>query len=198
MPPVHRWLLMGWRWPPEAPWLTWWHRIVRRHPSSHALPWYRVAVLVESGRGWRYPRSHTLSTGSVTVLTAAVVRGCRLRVLSVVRIANRRLSGTTVEVVLGGLLLTTSALVSILPGLTLLGCVSELDLAGQDPRSLHRVNALLGGLMASEFDEAEALRVLGYRVVDDLGVVATWEVFLERGEENLIVDARVKVAHVDL
>ena len=52
--------------------------------------------------------------------------------------------------------------------------------------------------MAAKFDEAEAFRVLCYRVVDDLRVVATWEVLLERGEENLVVDTRIKVAHVDL
>ena len=76
--------------------------------------------------------------------------------------------------------------------------VAQSNLPLQNIGTLHRFNTLLGGFLAAKLDEAEAFRILRDWIINDLSIEATWEIFLEGVQENLMRDLRVQVAHIDL
>ena len=71
---------------------------------------------------------------------------------------------------------------AVLTRLALLGRIAQSNRPRQDVGTLHELNTLLSGLLAAKFDEAEAFRVLGDGVHDDLGVVAARVVLFESGQ----------------
>ena len=174
VPTVHRRLLMGRRGTTIAAvrsvlaLIAWWtaHEggriavVVHRGRRRHATILVVLAVLL-----WASRSSWISTTCSIVVwlLRASLIE------LSLSR--SRRL-----------------ALLSAFSWLTLLSCVAESDLARHQEASRLRIDALLGGLLATELDEAEAFRVLCHGVHDDLGVVAAREFFLEKGKQHLIVN----------
>lgn len=177
--------------------------VMRWHPTAHSHhTWNRVAVLVDWRRR-RHPRAHTLSAAGVgrhrhiaTVAHVSRLRPCSLStatwtLLLLAVVGARWLNATIVTEMLLLQLISFA-------WLTLLSSVAEPDLALQDVSALHLLNALLGGLLAAKLDEAEAFRVLGDGVHDDLGLEAARVVLLESGEEHLVVHVGVQIAHVHL
>jgi hypothetical protein len=177
----------------EAAGLSWCTLLVVWH-GAH-LAWNWVTIVIEGRRGRWHSGPHSLTAiciaASSTIVAIVRGRGTKSATLTIVWLLLLVLIELTLALLLG-----TSP--RVLTGLSFLSSVAEPNLSRQDKGALHSVNALLGCLLATEFNEAKALRVLSDRVHYNLGIEARWEILLEGSKEHLVVNIWVQISHINL